>query len=278
MLRRRAGPKHAVLLLDLLIGDAGVIGDATLGGQAQLIENLAWVVEGEASLTAQRPSDILDDPPVFARRARAVNGFVDLDDAALGRRHRALVFLMQRAGQDHIGEAGRLAQEEVDHHIEFQLFQHALHKPIVRQRHHRVETDAEQAFDLAPVDLAKDLVRVYARPRQIIWADAPDLGDIGAVLGFGDVARAGELITLLTLLTPALAVALAGDGGIAAVLAAQAARGQHQVDGAEHILHAVTVMLDAAGVHEKAGLGRPPPFRGLADGSLGNAGDLGRAG
>ena len=88
----------------------------------------------------------------------------------------------------------------------------------------------QQALDLAPIDLAEDLVGIDARRGQFVRVDAPDRGDVGAVLGVVDVARAGELVALLAVLAPALAVALAGDRGVAAALAADPARSQHDVD------------------------------------------------
>jgi len=75
-------------------------------------------------------------------------------------------------------------------------------------------------------------------------------------------------------LAPALPVALAGDGRVAASWSSDAARGQDEVDGAEHVDHSVRVLLDAAGVQQEAGLRRAPPLGGLPDRALGDAGDL----
>ena len=85
------------------------------------------------------------------------------------------------------------------------------------------------------------------------------------MLGVGDVAPARELVALLPVLAAALAVGLADDGAVAALGLADAAGGEHEVDRAERVLHAVGVVLDAAGVEEEAGLRRPPPLGGLAD-------------
>src|SRR5690606_16559498 len=77
--------------------------------------------------------------------------------------------------------------------------------------------------------------------------------------------------------TPALAVRLACDGRVTAVLAANPAGGQHDVDRAHHVLNAVAVMLQPSGVHQEAGLGLSPPFRRLLNGLLGDASDFGGA-
>ncbi len=164
-------------------------------------------------------------------------------------------------GKDDVGMPGRLVEEEIDGDVELQFLQHPLDEVAVRQRHLGVEADAEQAADFAAVDLAEDLVGVHAAVRQFRRIDAPHLGDVGAVLRVLDVAAAGQLIALLAVFASALAVALAGDGGVAAALAADAAGRQHHVDGAETVLDAVRVMLDAAGVQEEAASAPCPTTR-----------------
>ena len=82
----------------------------------------------------------------------------------------------------------------------------------------------EQPLDLARVDLAEHLVRVDARAGHVLLVDAPDAGDVLAVLGVGDVAPARELIALLPVLASALAVGLADDRAVAALRLADAAR------------------------------------------------------
>src|SRR5262249_32679331 len=76
---------------------------------------------------------------------------------------------------------------------------------------------------------------------------------------------------------PALAVALSGDGGIAAALAPDAPGSQHDVDCAEDVLDAMRVMLDAARMQEEARFRRSPNFGCLPDRALGDAGDFRRA-
>src|SRR5262245_43791358 len=98
-----------------------------------------------------------------------------------------------------------------------------------------------------------------------------------AVCRVGDVAPAGELVTLLPVLTSTLAIGLSSNRRVAAAGTPKAPRGEHDVDGAETVLHTVAVVLDAARVHQKARLRLTPPGRRLANGTLGNASDLSSA-
>src|SRR5690606_26391888 len=148
---------------------------------------------------------------------------------------------------------------------------------VVRQRHHRIEADRQEPFDLPLVDLADDLVGVHARLRQLLGRHPPDLGDVRPILGVDQVAAARQLVALLAVLAATLAVALAGDRRVATVWASDASRGQHDVDRAEHVRHAVRVVFEAAGVHQKAGLGGAPPLGGYSNRLLRDAGHLGGA-
>ncbi len=142
---------------------------------------------GRPSATA----DILDDAPVLARLAGAVDRLVDLDDAALDLRDGALVLFLQTARQHDVGVPRGVAQEEIDHDEELELVEAARDERIVGQRHLRVEADAEQTLDLAGVDLAEHLVGVDAGSGEVALVDAPDAGDVAAVLRIGDLAPAG---------------------------------------------------------------------------------------
>ena len=166
---------------------------------------------------------------------------VDLDHPPLGAGRRSPRPPPAGAGQHDVGVPGRLAEEEVDGDEELQLLQHPGDEAVVRQRHLGVEAEAEQALDLALVDLAEQLVGVHTRVGDALLRHVPDAGDVGAMLGVLDVAHAGELVALLAVLAAALAVGLAGDGAVAAALAADAPRCQHDVDRPQAVLHAVAV-------------------------------------
>src|SRR5262245_4377297 len=102
MVLARTRPEHALLALDPLPGDAGVVRDAPTGGDAELLEDRVRPGEREPALASDRAREILDDPPILARLAGTGDRLVDLDHAPFGVRHRALVFLVQRAGEDEI--------------------------------------------------------------------------------------------------------------------------------------------------------------------------------
>src|SRR5690606_38856917 len=99
--------------------------------------------------------------------------------------------------------------------------------------------DREQPLDFAPVDETDDFVGVGAGLRQFVRVHAPHARHVGAVLGVGEVAPAGKLVALLPVLASALPVGLARDGAVAAVLPPDAPGGEHDVDGAHHVLYAV---------------------------------------
>ncbi len=95
------------------------------------------------------------------------------------------------------------------------------------------------------------------------------------MLGIGDVAAAGKLIALLSLLARALAVSLAGDHGIAAAFAADAPAGHDQVDRGDAVIHALGVVLDAAGMQQETGWRRAPHLGGADDHLRRHAGNPG---
>src|SRR5262245_52164240 len=89
-----AGPEDPEVLLHLLPGDARVVRHAALAGHAQLLEHLPWALEREAALAAERPGEVLDDPPVLSSVSGRIHGLVDLDEPPLVLRHRYLTVLL----------------------------------------------------------------------------------------------------------------------------------------------------------------------------------------
>src|SRR5262249_9337305 len=272
-----AGPEDAALALDALPGDAGVVGDAAGRRPPDLVEDLARSRELEAVRPSERAGDVLDDAPVLTRIPRARDRPVDLDDAPLRGGDRPLVLLLLRPGQHDVRVARGVVQEEVDRDVELETLELGAHEVAVGERHQRVEAHAEQAADLPGGDLAERLVGVDPGVRQRLRVDAPHRRHVGAVLRVLDVAAARKLIALLSVLPAALAVALSRDRRVPAVRPADAPRRQHEVDGAEDVLHAVTRVLDAPRVHEKARAGGAAPPCALADSALRDAGDVGGA-
>ena len=91
-------------------------------------------------------------------------------------------------------------------------------------------------------------------PGQVVRVDAPDAGDVRAGGGVVDLAVAGELVGLLAVLAPALAVALAGDRSRSRCPTRPGRpSGQRQVDRGGDGVGALGVLLGAAaGQDERA--------------------------
>ncbi len=270
-----AWPEDAKLLRDLLVGHARVVRHAAFTGDAQFLEDLAGMREGETARPSQRVRDVLDDAPVLARLPRAVDRLVDLDDTSLDLCHRPFVFLLEATGKHDVRVPGGIVQEEVDGGEELQLVEAAGDERTVRERHFRVEADRQQPFDLPAIDFSEQLVGVDTRTRQILLINAPHARDVPAVLRVADVTPAWELIAFLAVLATALPVGLSHDGAVATLRFADPSRCKHEVDRAERVLHAVRVVLDPACVEEEARLRGSPPLGGLHQGTLRHAGHLG---
>src|SRR5262249_47530998 len=210
----------AVVGLEPRVGEPGVVGDATLRRDTELLENRPRRLEGESTGAAERPRDVLDDPPVFTRLTRTGDRFVDLDDAALGGRDDSLVLLVKRAREHDVGPTSGLVQEEVDGRVELELLERAAHERVVRKRDDGVGADRQEPANLSPVDLSEEPVRVDPGLRQVVRRYAPHAGDVCPVVRISQVARPRELVAFLAVLATALPVALARDGRIAAAPAA----------------------------------------------------------
>src|SRR5512140_1472021 len=109
-----------------------------------------------------------------------------------------------------------LRQEEVDRDVEVEPLERLAGEGGVGKRDQRVEADREQPADLAAVDQLDDLGGGRAPSRQTLDRDMPLRGHVCPMLRVLDVARARELVAPLSVLASALAVALPGDGGVAA--------------------------------------------------------------
>ncbi len=123
MVLGRAGPEHAQLALDAFPRDPVVVGAATLGRDAQLLEDLLGGGVREVPALAEPGGDVAEDVPVEPRIAWRLLRRVELDHAALDARRRAFVLLVQRPGQDEVGVERGLGQEEVDDGVELELVQ-----------------------------------------------------------------------------------------------------------------------------------------------------------
>ena len=113
----------------------------------------------------------------------------------------------------------------------------------------------------------EQLVRGHARSGQVVGGHAPHPGDVRAGRRVVDPPVAGELVGLLPVLPPALAVALPGEAAVAGAGAAGQAEGEGQVDEGGDRVDALGVLLGAArGEDDRAcrrcrAPGRWPPGR-----------------
>ena len=135
----------------------------------------------------------------------------------------------------------------------------------------------EQALISPRVDLAEYLITIDALARHLVDVDAPHSGHVGAVFGVLDIAGAGQEVAFLAVLAPALAVALAGDRGVAATRPADAPGGQHDIDGPQQFCTPWLWCSMPRACMRKLVFAVPHHSAALPDGPLGDAGDLGRS-
>src|SRR2546423_13666417 len=99
-------------------------------------------------------------------------------------------------------------------------------------------------------------------PRQLLDGDAPEIGDVLALLRDVDVSIAGKLVGLLTDLASTLSVALAGNHHGTAARFAHLTACQSEIDAGQAGIHAVGAVLDTLAVHDKGGCGATVEARG----------------
>ncbi len=109
---------------------------------------------------------------------------------------------------------------------------------------HRVGSGDQQHPHVAP-ECIEQFVGGRPRSGQIVRINAPDMGDVGAVGRIRQLAVARQLVGLLAVFAPALAVALPGEGAVPAMPAAGQAAGEREVDPGERGVGAMGVLLGA---------------------------------
>src|SRR5208282_364192 len=102
-----AGPEQPVVFIDAIPGHAGIVRDAALGGDAQLLKYFARR-GAELFGIAESAGNFVDDSPVFARTVRRCHGSAMADDAAFHVGRRTVIFFHQRACEHDVGVAGSL--------------------------------------------------------------------------------------------------------------------------------------------------------------------------
>src|SRR5262245_65857060 len=84
------------------------------------------------------------------------------------------------------------------------------------------------------------------------------------MLRIPDVARARQLITLLSLFAPTLSVALPGDHGVATAFPPDTAGGDHQIDSGHAVLYTLGVVFNSPRMQEET-TARGSPALGCFD-------------
>src|SRR4029434_254847 len=105
-------------------------------------------------------------------------------------------------------------EEEINRAVKLQFLQRRAGAVRIRDGNQRIETDANEPFDLAALDGVENLTRGKALFRQVALRQTPELGDELSMLRIVDVAAARKLVAALAVFAPALTVALAGEGPV----------------------------------------------------------------
>src|SRR5205814_3149403 len=96
MIFRRAWPEDAILLGNLLVGNAPVVRFRSPGAEPQFIEYLTRGLALEVFALAEASRQVADDLPVNSRLAWGINRFIIFDHASFQARNRAFVLCPRR--------------------------------------------------------------------------------------------------------------------------------------------------------------------------------------
>src|SRR5437899_1284581 len=83
----RARPEDAMLLFDLLVGNAVIVTQPTARHPPQLTKDVLDAGIGELLPGGKTPCQVANNLPVRARLSRRLHGLPDADDAAFGSGH-----------------------------------------------------------------------------------------------------------------------------------------------------------------------------------------------
>lgn len=157
MIRVRAGPEHAHLFFETVVGDAVVVGQSAFAGESQFAKDVLRALVRKLVTLAEPCSQIAKDLPILFRFAGRLDRLPHADDAALAGGHRPFVFLVQRARQNDVCVPRRFTHEEIAAGKEIQPLQRLRDVVRVGQRDEWIETNRDQSFDLTVVNPLHDL-------------------------------------------------------------------------------------------------------------------------
>ena len=162
-------------------------------------------------------------------------------------------------------------QHQVGDHEQVEVAKAVLDASGSRSRHDRVGAEHQQGTRTAvPAEAVHQLVRARSGPRDRGRIDLPDRGHVSAGRRVVDPAVARELVRLLAVFAPTLAVPLSGEAAVPAARRAWQPERQREVDDGAHRVHALRVLLGATGGEDERsfGLGEEPdglPLLGYRD-------------
>ncbi len=108
-----ARPEDAALPVDARVGDPGIVGGPARGRAPQLGEDLLCAREGEALLPAERLREAAQDLEVRAHPGGRLHRLAPPEHATLQVGSGPVLLGPLGGGEDDVGEAGGLGQEEV---------------------------------------------------------------------------------------------------------------------------------------------------------------------
>ena len=208
----RAGPEDAVFRVDALLGDPAVVGGAARAGPAQFVENRAR----SAVKILPAPSRSASAVTICASVRTPSGGGACAWRRRITRPSR-LVIVPSSSAHCAIGSTTSARSAVSDRKKSA-----TTRKSSASSRSCTWPARGAETTMLEPMtksartppsvpSVSSSLVGRVARPRQVVGVDAPDAGDMRPVRGIVDLAVARQLVGLLAVLAPALAVALAGE-------------------------------------------------------------------
>src|SRR4051794_29371323 len=227
----------------------------------ELVEDLARVVV--LHLQADPVAHLLDDHPVLPRLARRVEHLVPALHAAVGVRVRAVLLEVRGRGKDHVGELGRLGQEDVLDDEELERRERLADLVDVRVRQERVLAHHVHALDAALQRRADDLGDRQALVR--VERDAPHLLEALAHAGRVDGLVVGIHHRDQARVRGALHVVLAAQRVQAGAGPAHVAGDRAHRDQAARVVGARRVLRDAHAPVDDARVGLAPQARDEPD-------------
>ena len=117
-------------------------------------------------LAAQPAGEIDEDLPVHSRIAGRRDGLLQSDAAAFTCGDGALVFFLQRSGQNDVRVSRGFGKKEIDATQKLQLLESRPRAVGVRNRDERIEADGQQAANLSGFDGVEDFARSQPRPAE----------------------------------------------------------------------------------------------------------------